>query len=119
MKKIIIAALLVVGASTVSFAQISNNTTSSQSQGQGSSQATIQQKAQAETDKWVQLLNLTPQQKTQIHQVNVRVEIELDHIHQAGTAASPLRKTSLMDYKNARYQAILTAAQYTTYLANQ
>ena len=119
MKKIIIAALLVMGASTVSFAQISNNTTNSQSQGQGSSQSTIQQKAHAETDKWHQLCNLTTQQKTQIQAVNVHVFTQLDHIAQSGTAASPLRTTSLMDYKNNRYQAILTAAQYTIYLANQ
>jgi hypothetical protein len=119
MKKIIFAILLVAGASKGSFAQSSNNTTSSQSVGQGSSQATIQQKAHAETDKWATMLNLTTQQKVQIQEVNVQVETQKDHIAQSGTAASPLRTTALMDYKNSRYQVILTAAQYATYQANQ
>ena len=118
MKKIILAATLIAGATTASFAQNTNSNTTVQNS-QGSSQAIIAQKAQAETDKWDQMLNLTTQQKVQIHEVNLQYERQKDHIAQAGNQASPMRTTALNDYKNNRYQAILTATQYATYLANQ
>jgi Spy/CpxP family protein refolding chaperone len=116
MKKFIVAAFLVMGVATVGNAQsnLGNNTNNTTS-----SQQTITQRATAETNRWATELGLTTQQKTQLQVVNLDIEKQLDYIHSVGTAASPDRIVAINRQKNKRYEAILTATQYATYLQMQ
>jgi hypothetical protein len=104
MKKILLAAFLLTSIPAVNYAQ-------------GTSQAVIEQKANAETDKWVAALGLTTAQKVQLHTVNLNVEKQKDRIQQAGTSASPERTTAVNKYKKDKYQSILTADQFAQYEA--
>ncbi len=103
MKKIIIAALILLGASTASYAQLS--------------QQAIEQQAQVITNNVHQAVNLTPTQMTEIQAVNVQYVTQMDHIQQAGTNASPQRTILVKQHKNNKYQTILTPAQYVLYEA--
>lgn len=111
MKKLIFAALLTMGAGTAVFAQGTNQGTST------NSQTAINAAAQTETNKWVQALGLTTQQKIQIHEINLDIEKQRAYLLSVGTAAHPDRFVALQRQKNNRYQAVLTPQQYTTYLS--
>ncbi len=104
MKKIIIAALILFGAANASTAQTSQDP------------AVIQQ-AQVITNNVHQAVNLTQAQMVEIQAVNVQYVINMSHIQQAGTAASPERTVLVKNHKNEKYQAILTPAQYALYEA--
>ena len=103
MKKIIFAALLLVGASTASYAQLS--------------QQQIEQQAQVITNNVHQAVNLTADQMVEIQAANIQYVTNMDHIQQAGNVASPQRTVIVKQHKDQKYQTILTPAQYALYEA--
>jgi Spy/CpxP family protein refolding chaperone len=112
MKKIIIAVLIFAGSSSA-FAQ--SQKLKLQSQQNDTKQIGVEMTAKNETDKMAKALNLTPDQKTKIHAVNLNTAQNTEYIKQAGPNAGADRMTYVIQNKNNQYKNILTAEQYAKY----
>ena len=114
MKKLLIASLLILGATTT-FAQSEKT----KAPVQAATPAAIEGRATMHTTKLARELNLTVDQKAKVQEVNKMVEQQMDNIRQAGPAASPARTTRMLEYRDEQFKNILTAEQYTKYQASK
>ena len=119
MKKIIITCALLTVGTMVSFAQNAATPNAAPNAGQAAqarpTPLTSEDRAQRLSKRDEMMLTLTPEQTKKVYDVELEFVTAMDKFRTENKQASPAERSAIMDKKDAKMKAILTAEQFTKY----